>query len=172
MAKRNYDKGVLPFNFAAIPLDVIRSPEWQALPHSARALAIDLAAQYTGKNNGRLCPAFTVMERCGWTSKRTLIDAKRALLECPFVMLTRKGHPPRTAEWIAFTWWKLNYEQSMDIDPKKFPYLSFGNLERIDPNTGRGKPPTKFNPVVQKLNHPPAKTASGGAETALQQAAT
>ncbi|SDX63118.1 hypothetical protein SAMN04515617_105152 [Collimonas sp. OK242] len=94
MTKHNHVKGALPFHFVAIPMDVIRSAAWQSLPPNAVVLAIALMGQYTGKNNGRLCPAFVVMERCGWTSKRTLINAKRALLECPFVVLTRKGHPP------------------------------------------------------------------------------
>lgn len=152
MAKRDHQKGSLPFQFVALPKDVIQSPEWQALPHSSRALAIDLMAQYTGKNNGRLCPAFAVMERCGWSSKTTLINAKRALLESPFVLLTRKGHPPRTAEWIAFTWWRLDYEPSMDVDPKRYPYLGFLNL----------KPALS---VVQKQDRSNPKQAPGGHET-------
>ncbi|HYC42358.1 MAG TPA: hypothetical protein VEB70_05165 [Noviherbaspirillum sp.] len=169
MAKRDHVRGALPFHFAAVPLDVIRSKEWRGLPHSARALAVDLISQYTGKNNGRLCPAFEVMKAYGWASKRTLIDAKRALVECPFVVLTRKGHPPRTAEWIAFTWWKLDYEKSMDVDPKAFPYLNFLSVERIDPNQGRS-PPEKSNPVVQKLYRYDEKKALRGAETAPQEA--
>jgi hypothetical protein len=139
MAARDYKKGAIKFQFVALPMQVIRSDEWQALSRSAKALAIDLMGQYSGRNNGRLSPSFVVMERCGWTSKATLIAAKRALLDCSFVMLARKGHPPRTAEWVAFTWWELNYEKSMDIDPKRFPYLNFIKMERIDPNNGRGK---------------------------------
>jgi hypothetical protein len=165
MAKRDYKKGGIPFTFAALPMDVIRSEQWQALSHGARALAIDLMAQYTGKNNGRLCPSFEAMERHGWKSKHTLIAAKRALLECPFVVLTRKGHPPRTADWIAFTWWPLNWEPSMDIGPKSLPYLNFVRVERRDPNTGRALS------EVQKLHHKPQKTAPGGAETAPHKAA-
>lgn len=160
MAKSDHKKGKIPYPFAAFPKDVIQSHEWQALPHSARALAIDLMAQYTGKNNGRLCPAFTVMERCGWTSKTTLIAAKRVLLETSFAVLTRKGHPPRTAEWIGFTWWELDYERSMDVDPKRFPYLNFVKLNRIDPNEGRGPAPS----VVRNLDRYIAKQAPGGPE--------
>jgi hypothetical protein len=168
MAKREHTKGSLPFEFVALPKAVIRSIEWQSLPHSAMRLAIDLMGQYTGTNNGRLCPAFVAMEKCGWKSKRTLIDAKRALLGASFVVLTRTGHPPRTAEWIAFTWWKLDYEPSMEVNPKHFPYLNFIKLERIDPNEGRGKPPEKLHSVVQKLHLEPSNKALGGAETVLQ----
>ncbi|WP_292934531.1 hypothetical protein [Noviherbaspirillum sp.] len=172
MAKSDHKKGALPYQFAALPMDVIRSGTWQALPHSARALAIDLMSQYTGKNNGRLCPAFVVMERYGWASKRTLIDAKRALIECPFVVLTRKGHPPRTSEWLAFTWWRLDYEKSMDIDPKAFPYLNFVHAIRPDPNTGRVRVghDGRAQREVQKLYRYDEKTALQGAETALQKA--
>ena len=150
MAKCDYKKGVYSFPFVAIPKEIIISAEWQNLPNAAKALAIDLMVQYTGKNNGRLCPAFGVMQRCGWKSKTTLVNAKRALLECSFVVLTRKGHPPHTAEWIGFTWWELDYLKSMDIDPKKFPYMNFVKIERIDPNPGRGKPQEKSISVVQK----------------------
>ena len=138
MSKRDYTKGGYSFPFTIIPKDVITSPSWRALPHSARALAVDLMAQYTGKNNGRLCPAWSVMQLHGWKSKETLDRAKRALVECPYVVKTREGHPPRTAEWIAFTWWTLDFDRSMDVDPKRFPYLNFVAVKRTDPNVGRG----------------------------------
>lgn len=138
MAKGKFRGGALPFQFAALPIDVIRSEVWKALPASAKALAIDLMAQYTGRNNGRLCPSFDVMQRdYGWVSKQTLANAKRALLNCSFVVLTRKGHAPRTAEWLGFTWWKLDFHPSMDIDPRKFPYLNFVKVTLVDPNEGR-----------------------------------
>lgn len=139
MAKRDHRKGGLPYPFVAFPRSILCSEEWLSLPHSARCLAFDLAAQYTGKNNGRLTPAFEVMRRSGWTSKDTLMRAKKALLNCSFVCLTRKGHAPRTAEWIGFTWWELNWDRSMDIGPKGLAYLNFMSIEaaRIDPNAGR-----------------------------------
>jgi len=140
MSRNDYRKGALPFDFVPLPKAVLTSADWCALPPGARILAIDLAAQYTGKNNGRLTPAFEAMKRSSWTSKGTLIRAKSALLEAPFVVMTRKGHAPRTAEWVGFTWWKLDFEKSMDIDPKRFPYLNFQTVQaaRIDPNRGRG----------------------------------
>jgi hypothetical protein len=140
MSKRDHRKGMLPFRFVALPIEVIQSAEWQKLPHSARALAIDLMCQYTGKNNGRLCPGFPVMQKHGWKSKETLARAKKALLKCSFVIQTRLGHAPSTAEWIGFTWWKLDYDKSMDINPRCFPYLNFVSVERLDPNEGRVKP--------------------------------
>lgn len=138
MARRDYRKGALPFEFIPIPKAVLAMPDFIGLPSGAKVLMLDLAAQYTGKNNGRLCPAWEVMKRSGWVSKGTLQRARDALLEMPFVVHTRKGHPPRTVDWIAFTWWKLDYEKSMDawIDPRGFPYLNFNFIRPIVKCTG------------------------------------
>lgn len=137
MARRDYDKGALPFGFLPIPKDVLDMSEFQSLPSGAKALMLDLMAQYTGRNNGRLCPSYEVMQRTGWTSKGTVQRAKEALLQAPFAILTRQGHPPRTVDWIGFTWWKLDFEKSMDVDPRSFPYLNFQRVTPVDPNPGR-----------------------------------
>ena len=156
MARNDYQRGALPYQFVSMPKDILRSPEWQGLPAGAKALALDLMGQYTGKNNGRLCPAFGVMERCGWKAEKTLLRAKVALLECSFVCHTRKGHPPRTTDWIGFTWWKLDWDKSMSIQPREFPYLNFVKPERIDPNQGRAELKTKTVSVLSKRqdDHP------------------
>ncbi|KQP35860.1 hypothetical protein [Pseudorhodoferax sp. Leaf274] len=156
MARKNYQKGQLPFDFVAVPKDILRSSEWHALAPSAMRLAFDLMAQYSGKNNGRLCPSFEAMQRCGWRSETTLIKAKRELLECSFVVHTRRGHRPHTADWLAFTWWKLDWEQSMDIGPRGFPYLNFVRLEVAT---------AKTIPVLQKLELPTSKQPSRPTET-------
>lgn len=164
MAKSDFQKGAIPYLFLPLPKDVLLSAEYQALPSSSKALMLDLMGQYTGKNNGRLCPAFEVMKRTGWASKSTLIRAKVALLDCSFVMLTRKGHAPRTAEWVGFTWWRLNYLESMDINPRDFRYLNFVNVAMADPNTGREQAKHN-NSVVQKVDRYPANMALRGTET-------
>ena len=134
MSKRDYRKGSIPYPFVPVPKDVLRSSMYHALPASAKALTFDLALQYTGKNNGRLCPGFEVMQRIGWTSKHTLMRAKRALMDCKFAMQTRIGHPPRTAEWIGFTWWKLDYHESMEIQTPQLalPQLRDGTFRSAE----------------------------------------
>lgn len=167
MSGSNYRNVKLPFDFVGLPKVVLSSPEWCGLPTGARILAIDLVAQYTGKNNGRLTPAFEVMQRRGWVSKGTLIRAKKALLEASFVVLTRKGHAPRTAEWVGFTWWPLNFERSMDVDPKRFPYLNFQTVQsaRIDPNRGRENATGPHFLRSRNETDTPPKQALGGAKT-------
>jgi hypothetical protein len=139
MAKRDYRRGELPYSFIAIPKEVLNGEDWQRLSHSARVLALDLCSQYSGKANGRLSAAFTLMQTKGWVSKGTLSRAKQDLLTAKWVVRTRKGHAPHTAEWFAFTWWTLDYHPSMDIDPKCFPKYNFMSIEskRIDPNANR-----------------------------------
>lgn len=131
----------VPYQFVTIPKAILLSDEFQRLPSCAKALLLDLASQYTGNNNGRLTPAWSVMKEKGWASNNTVLSAKKALLNSSFALMTRKGHPPRTCEWIAFTWWKLNWNEKMDIDAKGFPYLNFLSIQSqsIDPNVGRKK---------------------------------
>ena len=149
MAQKSYRKGAIPYGFIAVPKDVLTHPDYLGLPAASKALLFDVAVQFTGKNNGRLSPGFEAMKRAGWTSKTKLIRAKRALLECVFTMQTRIGHPPRTAEWWGFTWWKLDYHESMEVNARGWPYLNF--LPALS--------------VVPKRDLIPAKPASSGTES-------
>ncbi len=168
MAKRDFRKGAIPYDFIAVPRRLPKSVEWRGLSGRSTKLLFDLASQYSGKNNGRLCPSFEVMKRDhGWTSKDQLIKAKQELLECSFVVQTRKGRAPRTAEWVGLTWWKLDYEKSMEIDPGTWPHLNFLNLHDalIDPNEGRKKPNGTAKPVVRSTDRstpriPPTRSAA------------
>jgi hypothetical protein len=143
---------------------VVHSAEWQGLPFGARVLAVDLMGQYTGKNNGRLCPAWEAMQRCGWKSETTLLRAKRALIECSVVIHTRKGHRPRTSDWIGFTWWNLDWDKSMDIGPRDFPYLNFMKTAPIDPNVGRQQAKVKTLFDLSKRQDKASKQAPGPIE--------
>lgn len=159
-----HKKGEITYAFAAMPVEVLRSAEWQSLPPNAVKLAMDLVAQYTGGNNGRLCSAFEVMQHAGWSSRTTLIAAKRALLECSFVIHTRQGKAPRTTDWVGFTWWKLHWEKSMDIEAKGWPFLNFVSLKPKGP----GHPSevaSKTVRGVQKLDRSAPKQAPGRTET-------
>lgn len=157
MARRK--RGSIDYAFIAIPKALITSSVWQELPHAVRALTFDLAGLYTGSNNGRLSVSWVAMSRCGWVSKDTLLRAKKGLLETEFAVLTRKGHPPRTDEWIGLTWWKLDYHSSMDVDPKVWPYCRFlDNLgtfcspKTVPMNPLRGTKTVPMNPQ----NGPPS----------------
>lgn len=161
MATRDYKKGAIPYLFVGIPFAVLRHPEYVTLSAAAKALLLDLCEQYSGGNNGRLTPSWKVMKRRGWPGQHKLIRAKRELLGASFCILTRKGKPPQTAEWVGFTWWKIDYQRTMEVDPRHWPYLNFQTITEacIDPNQGRGK----LNPVVPSQHR---YKFSGSAKTA------
>lgn len=161
MAKRSHARGSISYEFIALPKLMLDSDEWQRLTFRGRALALDLMRQYTGKNNGRFAPGFEVMRRVGWASKDQLAKARNELLDCSFAIRTRMGHPPRTAEWIGFTWWRLDWHQSMDITPTSWPYMNFVTVEssQIDPNEGRVKLNGETHSVPRSTGRYPPKKA-------------
>jgi hypothetical protein len=111
-----------PGRFIQLPLPVLESAAYRALGFSARALMLDMAAQYMGKNNGQLLAGWTIMQTRGWRSKRTLIDAKRELLESgQLVVETRMGKFPSTSAWYGCTWWPLDWCEDMDMAVRDFP---------------------------------------------------
>lgn len=159
MARRDHRKGAISYQFIALPKLILTSGEWQRLTFRGRSLALDLMGQYTGKNNGRLCPGLEAMRRSGWTSKDQIIKAKRELLDCSFAVQTRMGRAPRTAEWLGFTWWRLDWDESMDIKPTSWPYMNFVTIgaSQIDPNEGRSKLNGKTVSVVRSTDRYPPK---------------
>ena len=152
MARSRHRKGSIPFAFVAVPMAVLKGNEWRHMSDRARVLMFDLMAQYTGKNNGRLSPSLAAMRERGWTSCDQLAKAKAELLACPFAIETRKGRPPRTGAWVGFTWWPLDWQDSMDIGPTGWPYLDFGAPladALTGRNDGRDKAKRKTNPTIR-----------------------
>ena len=70
MARSKYRKGALSFPFVAVPKAILAGDDWARMTPRARVLMLDLMAQYSGANNGRLTPAFEAMQRRGWSSRR------------------------------------------------------------------------------------------------------
>src|SRR5690606_4142554 len=92
-----------------------------------------------------------------------LARAKGELLDTPFVVLTRRGRAPRTAEWVGVTWWHLDHDQSMEIARTQWPYLNFVDLRDalIDPNAGREKLNGTANSVPHRWGNDPPKPRRG-----------
>ena len=90
-------------NFLMVPERVIRSENYRRLSMKAKALLLDMGAQYNGHNNGDLCAAWSVMKKLGWKSKDTLHNARVELLHFNMTELTRQGglHGPSL---YAYTW--------------------------------------------------------------------
>jgi hypothetical protein len=88
-------------DFVAFPRTCSNDPRFYELQSSSKVLLLDVAAQYTGKNNGRLCPSFEVMRHRGWNSKHTLRSAIEGLLESSVCHPNADVATPRTAEWLG-----------------------------------------------------------------------
>lgn len=126
--------------FVALPHVVLESPPYLSLRSSAKALLVDLAFQYNGRNNGDLTAAFGYMKKRGWSSKQTIANALRELVEVGLVIKTRQGkfqNPNACCDLYALTW------QPIDECPGK-------NLE-VSPST---TPPRKFALEASRMPGP------------------
>lgn len=98
-------------SFAAMPHAIFRgSPERPApaarLSRGALALLLDIAAQYTGRNNGNLCASHSVLKRTApgrWASAGTLDSSIVELVAEGFLEPTRQGGR-NVASLYALTW--------------------------------------------------------------------
>ena len=78
-------------SFAGIPRVVMQCPDYINLSGSAVRLLNEMAYQFKGRNNGDLCPAWTLMKERGFRSKATLTKAIKELVAAEMIMLTRQG---------------------------------------------------------------------------------
>ena len=93
--------------FLKMPVEVLDSPRYCGLSFKARALLLDLGAQYRGNNNGDMAAPWSLMKTRGWRSKETLRNALLELLGAGMIELTRQGglHCPSL---YALTWLEIN----------------------------------------------------------------
>ena len=93
--------------FFRVPTAVLLSAAYRSLPMRAKALLLDLGAQYTGFNNGHQSAAFRLMKPQGWTSKQTLQAALQDLFRKGLIELTRQGGRNRCS-LVGFTWMPID----------------------------------------------------------------
>ncbi len=95
-------------SFAALPHEILDSPEWAKLSvHAVRAL-LDLFAQYRGENNGDFSATWSRMQKRGWRSKDTLYRALRELQTKGWIVKTRQGGIHR-CNLYAVTWRPIDH---------------------------------------------------------------
>jgi hypothetical protein len=105
----------------AFPTVVLNSVAYLGLSAHARMLLVDMAAQYSGDNNGDFSIAWVLMKPRGWKSEDTLSKAKKELIESGLVVETRKGARPNKASLYALTWLALDQHPKLDMTQKTFP---------------------------------------------------
>lgn len=94
-------------SFTAIPHAITDTRKYASLSAWGVKLMLDIATQYTGKNNGDLTASWTVMSAKGWRSKGTLQRAVDELQAVGFIMRTRQGGR-HVCTLYALTWQSID----------------------------------------------------------------
>lgn len=101
--------------FIALPWSVVDCPAYIALSYPAKAMLIELARQYGGRNlNGTLLATSKYLQLRGWKSNALITRVLRELVEAGFIYQTVKGHRPNKASWYALTWYSLDKSSKYD----------------------------------------------------------
>jgi hypothetical protein len=118
--------------FAAIPVSVLETPAAVSLPHAAVRVLLLLAAQYTGKNNGRLACTRSYARSRGVTSNETVERALAALVAHGLVRVTRQGWRTKHLPTLyALEWRDVNWSDGKERYP---PTTATHNYARWRPS--------------------------------------
>lgn len=120
--RKKRDSGLVG-GFIALPDWMLHHPSYRAASARARALLIDVAMQYKGRNNGRLVVCDKALKPLGWNSRNGITKGKKELLELGLLVETRKGAKPNRAAWYAITWRPLDSSEGFDINPRSYVML-------------------------------------------------
>ena len=99
-----------------MPMALLNHPNFMRIgPHTSK-LVLDLGRQYSGLNNGYLCPAWELMRKQGWRSRETLAVAIAELEHYRLIVKTRQGGR-NCANLYAFTWWRIHAlpDKALDV---------------------------------------------------------
>lgn len=114
-------------SFTAIPHAATSTRKYASLSAWGVKLMLDIASQYTGKNNGDLTASWTVMSTKGWRSKGTLQRAVDELQAVGFITRTRQGGRHVCALY-ALTWKPIDEclnrttrQSKLDVPPTVTP---------------------------------------------------
>ena len=120
--------------FVGIPFCVLESNDYIGLSYKSKALLIDLALQYNGKNNGDLTAAFAILKKRGWVREATIFTAVQELMVANLIIRTREGkfqNPHSRCALYALTWKPIDecYGKNLDVAPTTTPLRKF-SLEK------------------------------------------
>lgn len=87
-----------------LPAVVLNHPDFIGLSYPAKALLLDVGAQYNGFNNGDLCAAHSVLKERGWKSNDTRTRALNELLKARLLVQTKFGGLNAGPHLYALTW--------------------------------------------------------------------
>lgn len=132
--------------FAAVPVEILRSEAYAALPDYAVRVLLAVAGQFRGQNNGNLSMSIRTAREHGIRSAWKVQAGLRLLLDVGLVEMTRPGkysHGRGICALYAVTWKTIN------ITPEAFPPI---DNERPAPNTWASwRPPEQWGQRLAEL---------------------
>jgi hypothetical protein len=118
--------------FVAFPHAVMKTEDYTGLSYKSKALLLDIALQYNGRNNGDLTVALAVLRNRGWKRQATISEAVKELLDADLIIRTREGqfrNPHSRCALYAITWQPIDDCNGKDlcvnpttIAPRKFSF--------------------------------------------------
>lgn len=148
--------------FIALPDVVVDSAAYQALPHPARSLLVEIARQYRGDNNGGLVASSIYLEPRGWKSRDVITRARNALIDAGLLFETRKGGFPNKEAWYAVTWYSLDRLDGFDVGVaagfRRGAYLDLPTVKNASlvPSDGPSSIPIRPSDGTRKLSLGPS----------------
>ena len=122
-------------SFVSLPHSVLKHPAFATLTPRGTKLAIDLATQYRGKNNGDLSMPLSQMRSRGWNSSDQLQKAKNELIERGFIVVSRQGGRNKCSLY-AVTWQPIDdCKGKLDIGASNKP-LNLWKCWKASPKKG------------------------------------
>ena len=108
-------------SFLSLPHHVLNHENFRCLSPRATKLAIDIAAQYRGSNNGDLSATLSLMRDRGWNSSDQLFRARKELVDRGLIVTSRQGGLNKCS-LFALTWFQIDECQGkLDILPTSSP---------------------------------------------------
>lgn len=116
--------------FAGVPEVVMNHPDYYKLGFSARALLFELALQYRGNNNGKLCAVHSQLKERGWSTDTTLYKNLQQLVDANLIVKTKHsffGAGDRKPSFYALTWQPIDdiKDFDMEVSPSVTPIRAF-----------------------------------------------
>jgi hypothetical protein len=132
MVSKTHGAEYLDGDFSALPRKVHRSADYRKLGGNATKLLNALSYQFTGKNNGDLTVAFSVMSKeHGFVSKGTLVRATKELVNARLIIETKKGGLYQGPSLYALTWIPIHpCSGKLDVQPTSNPPRYSWHVER------------------------------------------
>lgn len=116
------------WRFAGVPLFIMQTLAYAALPHLARSLLYELCAQHNGSNNGYLSLTRNDLALRGFVSPPSTQRAIDALIDAGLITKTRQGGIAKgrggkhTCSLYALNWYPINEKLYSPLDNNKFPF--------------------------------------------------